>query len=37
MKEIAYRLGYDESTHFSTFFKKETGLTPLQFKGMSRV
>jgi AraC-like DNA-binding protein len=37
VKEIAYRLGYEESTHFSTFFKKETGLTPLQFKEVSRV
>ena len=32
IKEIAYRLGYDEATHFSSFFKKATSLTPQQYR-----
>ncbi|HEX8576708.1 MAG TPA: helix-turn-helix domain-containing protein [Flavobacterium sp.] len=32
IKEIAYRLGYEEATHFSSFFKKITQLTPIQYK-----
>jgi AraC family transcriptional regulator, transcriptional activator of pobA len=35
IKEIAYRLGYEESTHFSAFFKKETGQSPVQFREFS--
>lgn len=31
-KEIAYELGYNESGHFSRFFKKEVGLSPINFK-----
>lgn len=30
--EIAYLLKFSEPTHFSKFFKKETGLTPLEYK-----
>jgi AraC family transcriptional activator of pobA len=31
-KEIAYRLGYSEATHFSRFFKKQTGVTPAAYR-----
>ncbi len=31
-KEVAYQLGFSEPTHFSRFFKKHTGLTPLGYK-----
>ncbi len=34
-KEIAYKLHFDEPTHFNAFFKKNTGLTPQQFRGKS--
>lgn len=32
VKEIAYRLGFDQPTYFTKFFKKGTGLTPKQFQ-----
>ncbi|MEP0266044.1 AraC family transcriptional regulator [Dokdonia sp.] len=31
-KEIAYELGYNESGHFSRFFKKKVGLSPSKFR-----
>lgn len=31
-KEIGYRLGFNEPTHFSLFFRKQTGLSPSDFK-----
>ncbi|GHN01818.1 AraC family transcriptional regulator [Cytophagales bacterium WSM2-2] len=31
-KEIAYKLGFSESTHFSRFFKKHTELSPNAFR-----
>lgn len=31
-KELAYSLGFDESAHFNNFFKKNTGLTPVEFR-----
>lgn len=31
-KEIGYRLGFSEPTHFSRFFKKHTTLSPIEFK-----
>ena len=31
-KELAYSLGFDESAHFNNFFKKNTGLTPSEFR-----
>lgn len=31
-EEIAYELGYNEPSHFSKFFKTQTGVSPLQFK-----
>jgi len=30
--EIAYKVGYDNPTYFSTVFKKLTGMTPLDYK-----
>lgn len=30
--EIAYALGFSETTHFSNFFKKHTTLSPLKFR-----
>lgn len=35
-KELAYNLGFDESAHFNNFFKKSTGLTPSEFRVLSR-
>ena len=32
VKEVAYRLGFSEPTHFSKFFKKHTQLTPNQYR-----
>ena len=32
IKEIAYRLHFLEPTHFNSFFKKATGLTPQQYR-----
>lgn len=32
VKEVAYRLHFSEPTHFIGFFRKHTGLTPLQFR-----
>jgi AraC family transcriptional activator of pobA len=31
-KEISYRLGFVESSHFSAYFKKYTGTTPLAYR-----
>ncbi len=31
-KEIAYDLGYDDAAYFSNFFKKQTGLSPSDFR-----
>jgi AraC-like DNA-binding protein len=32
IKEISYYLGFDEVTNFTKFFKKQSGITPKQFK-----
>ncbi len=32
VKQIAYRLGFNEPTHFSKFFKKLVGTTPNQYR-----
>jgi AraC family transcriptional regulator, transcriptional activator of pobA len=32
VKEIAYRLGYSESTHFNRFFKKHQNATPIAYR-----
>lgn len=33
MNEIADRLAFNDASYFTKFFKKQTGLTPLQFRG----
>ncbi|QOG01095.1 AraC family transcriptional regulator [Flavobacterium sp. MDT1-60] len=35
MKEIAYMLGFSYTSYFSIFFKKHTGLTPLDYRKKS--
>jgi AraC family transcriptional regulator, transcriptional activator of pobA len=35
-KEIAFKLHFNEPTHFNAFFKKITGQTPQQFRGQQR-
>ena len=32
IKEIAYRLGFVEPTHFSNYFKKHTGVSPVLYR-----
>ncbi len=32
VSEIAFALGFDELAHFSNFFKKQTGFSPLKFR-----
>lgn len=32
IKTIAYELGFEKETYFYTFFKKSTGMTPLQYR-----
>ena len=32
VKEVAYRLGFGESTHFSAYFRKHTGLSPVSYR-----
>ncbi len=36
-KEISYNLGFSEATHFSRFFKKQTGMTPTAYKKSSQL
>lgn len=36
IKEISYSLGFDEPTNFTKFFKKQTGLSPSEFKEMQQ-
>jgi AraC family transcriptional activator of pobA len=31
-KEIAYSLGFNDASHFSKFFKNQTGASPIHFK-----
>jgi AraC family transcriptional regulator, transcriptional activator of pobA len=35
VSEIAYLLNFSEPTHFTKFFKKETSLTPIEFRLMN--
>jgi len=37
IKEISFKLSFNEPTHFSTFFKKHTGLTPAEFRKESHL
>ncbi len=36
-KEIAYRLGFSDEHYFSNFFKKRTGLRPMEYKKEHRL
>ncbi|MEL6809904.1 MAG: helix-turn-helix domain-containing protein [Bacteroidota bacterium] len=36
-KEIAYEIGFDDASHLSRVFKKETGMSPSQFKNKTEV
>ncbi len=35
VKQIAYELGYEDHAYFSRFFKKNTGLTALEFRSIN--
>ncbi|SFD88678.1 Helix-turn-helix domain-containing protein [Chitinophaga sp. CF118] len=35
ISDIAYCLDFEQVAHFSTFFKKQTSMTPLEFRGVS--
>ena len=35
-KELAYQLGFEEPAHFSNFFKRYSGLAPLEFRNTAR-
>lgn len=32
LKEIAFNLGFSEASYFTRFFKRETGLTPAEYR-----
>ena len=34
--EVAYRLGFQSSQHFNRYFKRNTGMTPTEFRKRSR-
>lgn len=36
IKEIAYRTGFEEPLHFSSFFKKQAGMAPTKFRAAHR-
>ncbi|MFC0878575.1 AraC family transcriptional regulator [Saccharicrinis sp. FJH2] len=35
-KELAYELGFEEPAHFSNFFKRYSGVAPLEFRNTAR-
>ncbi len=35
-KELSYRLGFEEPAHFSNFFKRYSGISPLDFRSSAR-
>lgn len=37
IKELGYKLGFDDPAYFTRFFKKHTGLSPQQFKQHAKV
>lgn len=36
LSEIAFHLGFNDASHFSKFFKKNTGYSPKQYKSLSK-
>lgn len=36
LKEIAFDLGFADASYFSRFFKRETGLTPAEYRAVTR-
>lgn len=36
IKEIAFQLNFDDASHFTRFFKKATGTTPIEFRNTIR-
>ena len=36
VKEISYSLGFTDEHYFSTFFRKRTGITPLDYRKSTR-
>ena len=37
IKQVAYQLGFEEPLHFSSFFKKQTGLSPSHFRSKKMI
>lgn len=35
VKEISYTLGFDDPAYFNRFFKKQSGMTPVEYRGKS--
>ena len=36
VKEICFMIGYTSTEHFSNLFKKNTGLTPLEYRSFGK-
>ncbi|MDR2915138.1 MAG: helix-turn-helix transcriptional regulator [Tannerella sp.] len=36
IKEVGYKLGFDEPTNFNKYFRKHTGITPAQFRDSTK-
>ena len=37
VKEIAYKLNFDNPDYFPVFFKKRTGLTPIEYRNSTEI